>query len=110
MKYSNFIVLFWRHQYLVSRLEKEISCCPQIIPLGRGRNVKNLKKSFSLKLGFSQELFAEELSWTRSVVGSYEEGRSEPSIERLIRLSHYFNIPIDDLNSSDIGNYLCDCF
>ena len=52
--------------------------------------------------GFSQEQFAEELGWTRSVVGSYEEGRSEPSIERLIDLSDYFNIPIDILVKNDL--------
>ena len=49
------------------------------------------------------------------MVGSYEEGRSEPSIEKLIDLSKYFNIPIDtlikvdlrkskDLSFIDIGN------
>jgi len=52
--------------------------------------------------GFSQEHFAEELGWTRSVIGSYEEGRSEPSIERLISLSSYFNIPIDILVKNDL--------
>ncbi|MBT8257360.1 MAG: LexA family transcriptional regulator [Bacteroidia bacterium] len=61
-------------------------------------NIKHLR---SLK-GFSQEQFAEELGWTRSVVGSYEEGRSEPSIERLIDLSDYFNIPIDILVKNDL--------
>ncbi|MBT8254359.1 MAG: helix-turn-helix domain-containing protein, partial [Bacteroidia bacterium] len=36
------------------------------------------------------------------VVGSYEEGRSEPSIDRLIDLSNYFNIPIDILVRNDL--------
>ena len=61
-------------------------------------NIRHLR---SLK-GFSQEQFAEELGWTRSVVGSYEEGRSEPSIDRLIDLSDYFNIPIDILVKNDL--------
>ena len=61
-------------------------------------NIKHLR---ALK-GFSQELFAEELGWTRSVVGSYEEGRSEPSIDRLIDLSNYFDIPIDILVKNDL--------
>ena len=56
------------------------------------RNIKNL----------SQELFAEELDWTRSIVSSYEEGRSDPPIERLIDLSNYFNIPIDILIKNDL--------
>jgi transcriptional regulator with XRE-family HTH domain len=61
-------------------------------------NIKHLR---ALK-GSSQEQFAEELSWTRSMVGSYEEGRSEPPIDRLIELSNYFNIPIDILVKNDL--------
>ena len=61
-------------------------------------NIKHLR---ALKQ-FSQERFAEELSWTRSMVGSYEEGRSEPPIDRLIELSNYFNIPIDILVKNDL--------
>jgi len=51
---------------------------------------------------FSQERFADELNWTRSMVGSYEEGRSEPPIDRLIEFSNYFNIPIDILVKNDL--------
>jgi len=61
-------------------------------------NIKHLR---SLKK-LSQERFADDLGWTRSVVGSYEEGRSEPPIERLIDLSNYFNIPIDILVRKDL--------
>ena len=61
-------------------------------------NIKHLR---TLKK-FSQERFADELGWSRSIVGSYEEGRSEPPIERLIDLSNYFNIPIDILVRNDL--------
>lgn len=61
-------------------------------------NIKHLR---GLKK-FSQERFAEELKWTRSMVGSYEEGRSEPPIHRLIELSNYFDIPIDILVKNDL--------
>ena len=61
-------------------------------------NIKHLR---SLKK-LSQARFADDLGWTRSVVGSYEEGRSEPPIERLIDLSNYFNIPIDILVRKDL--------
>ncbi len=61
-------------------------------------NIRHLRSS----KGFSQEFFAEELQWTRSIVGSYEEGRSEPSIDRLIVLSNYFDIPIDILVKNDL--------
>jgi len=61
-------------------------------------NIKHLR----LHKKFSQEHFADELKWTRSMVGSYEEGRSEPPIDRLIDLSNYFNIPIDILVKNDL--------
>lgn len=61
-------------------------------------NIKHLR---ALKQ-FSQERFADELKWTRSMVGSYEEGRSEPPIDRLIEFSNYFNIPIDILVKNDL--------
>ena len=61
-------------------------------------NIKHLRTLKKL----SQERFADELNWTRSIVGSYEEGRSEPPIERLIDLSNYFNIPIDILVKNDL--------
>lgn len=61
-------------------------------------NIRHLR---SLK-ALSQERFADELGWSRSMVGSYEEGRSEPPIERLVELSEYFNIPIDILVKNDL--------
>lgn len=61
-------------------------------------NIRHLRTS----KGYSQEQFAEELRWTRSIVGSYEEGRSEPPIDRLIALSNYFDIPIDILIKNDL--------
>lgn len=61
-------------------------------------NIRHLR---SLKQ-LSQERFADELQWSRSMVGSYEEGRSEPPIQRLIDLSNYFNIPIDILVRKDL--------
>lgn len=61
-------------------------------------NIKHLR---SLKK-MSQERFADELGWSRSMVGSYEEGRSEPPIDRLIDLSNFFHIPIDILVKNDL--------
>jgi|31_taG_2_1085359.scaffolds.fasta_scaffold00073_5 transcriptional regulator with XRE-family HTH domain len=62
---------------------------------GNIRHLRMLKK-------LSQERFADDLGWSRSMVGSYEEGRSEPPIDRLIDLSNYFNIPIDILVRNDL--------
>lgn len=52
--------------------------------------------------GFTQEYFAEELKWSRSMVMSFESGRTEPSIDRLIELSKYTKIPIDTLIKTDL--------
>jgi len=61
----------------------------------------NIRHYRTLK-GFSQEYFAEELEWTRSMVTSYESKRTEPSILQLIQLSKYTNIPIDILVQKDL--------
>uniref|UniRef100_UPI0040475135 XRE family transcriptional regulator n=1 Tax=Mariniflexile sp. TaxID=1979402 RepID=UPI0040475135 len=57
--------------------------------------IRELKK-------MSQEQFAEELTWTKSNVGSYEEGRASPSIEKLIQVSDYTKIPVDILVRNDL--------
>ena len=74
-------------------------------------NIRHLRE---LKT-FSQEFFAEELKWSRAMIASFESGRTEPSIDKLIDLSKYIKIPIDtlikvdlrktkDLSFIDIGN------
>ncbi|MBP0904892.1 XRE family transcriptional regulator [Mariniflexile gromovii] len=62
---------------------------------------KNIKHLRNLK-NVSQEALAVELKATRSRIGSYEEGRSSPTIEFLINLSDYFKIPIDILLRKDL--------
>ncbi|WP_159022990.1 XRE family transcriptional regulator [Formosa sp. L2A11] len=60
------------------------------------RHLRTLKK-------LSQEALAKDLSITRSRIGSYEEGRSEPSIEMLIAFSNYFKLPVDILIRTDLS-------
>ena len=62
------------------------------------RNLRHLRK---LK-GLTQEQFADDLNISRSRIGSYEEGRSEPSIETLVIISSYFNLPIDVLVKNNL--------
>jgi transcriptional regulator with XRE-family HTH domain len=62
------------------------------------KNIKHLRK---LK-GLSQEALSEELKVTRSRIGSYEESRSSPTNEMLIKLSDYFKLPIDILLRKDL--------
>ena len=63
-----------------------------------GSNIKKIRKLKKL----SQADFAQLFNLARPSVGAYEEGRSEPSIERLIVLSNYFDIPIDILVKNDL--------
>ncbi|MBP1841413.1 XRE family transcriptional regulator [Formosa algae] len=60
------------------------------------RHLRTLKK-------LSQEALAKDLKITRSRIGSYEEARSEPSIDMLIAFSDYFKLPIDILLRTDLS-------
>ncbi|MEH6658359.1 helix-turn-helix domain-containing protein [Leeuwenhoekiella marinoflava] len=57
---------------------------------------KNIRKIRSVKT-LSQQAFAELFNLKRGTLGAYEEGRSEPKIETIIKIANYFSIPIDDL-------------
>ncbi len=61
-------------------------------------NLKVLRES----KGLSQETLASALVITRPRLGAYEEGRNEPPIEILVRLSDYFHISIDALLRADL--------
>ncbi|MFC0604283.1 XRE family transcriptional regulator [Winogradskyella pulchriflava] len=62
---------------------------------------KNIRHLRGLK-GLTQETLAENLNVPRSRIGSYEEGRSAPTLEFLIQLSDYFSLPIDILLRNDL--------
>lgn len=62
------------------------------------KNIRHLRKLKDL----TQEQFADEIEVTRSRIGSYEEGRSEPSIATLISIATYFKLPVDVLIKSDL--------
>lgn len=61
----------------------------------------NFKYLRTLK-GFSQEQMADELNITRSRVGSYEEARSEPPLDLLVKISDYYKLPIDALVKNNL--------
>src|SRR5690348_6176433 len=68
------------------------------------RHLRQLRK-------WSQEQLAEQLNSSRSRIGSYEEGRSEPPIDMLIGLSALFHVAIDalvkcDLTTVDTGSLM----
>lgn len=50
----------------------------------------------------TQQELADKLKITKSRLGAYEESRSEPSGEMLVRFSNYFHISIDALLRGDL--------
>jgi transcriptional regulator with XRE-family HTH domain len=62
---------------------------------------KNIKKIRTVK-GLSQAAFAELFGLKRATLGAYEEHRSEPKIETIIKIANYFSIKIDTLLTNDI--------
>lgn len=49
------------------------------------------------KRGLNQQRVAMDLNITREALSHYENGRRDPSLSMLIRLSEYFNVSIDYL-------------
>ena len=62
---------------------------------------KNIKKIRGVKR-LSQQAFAEIFNLKRATLGAYEEGRSEPKIDTIIKIANYFSIPIDQLLTSEL--------
>jgi transcriptional regulator with XRE-family HTH domain len=62
---------------------------------------KNIKKIRAIK-GLSQQAFAELFSLKRATLGAYEEGRSEPKIDTIIKVANYFSISIDDFLTKEV--------
>ncbi|KAA1247465.1 helix-turn-helix domain-containing protein [Aquimarina sp. RZ0] len=62
---------------------------------------KNIKKIRSVK-SLSQQAFAELFELKRGTLGAYEEGRSEPKIDTIIKIANYFSIQIDALLTSEL--------
>lgn len=63
-------------------------------------NIKFLRKKF----GYTQETFAEAVGIKRSLVGAYEEGRADPRLNNLLKMSEIFNVSVDKLISRDVNN------
>jgi transcriptional regulator with XRE-family HTH domain len=56
----------------------------------------------------SQQKVADDISITRGRYATYEDGRSEPPIELLIKLSNHYKVSIDLLVSVDLKKYPLD--
>lgn len=57
------------------------------------KNLKKIRKVHSL----SQQDFAELFDLKRATLGAYEENRSNPKIDTVIKIAHHFSIKIEDL-------------
>jgi transcriptional regulator with XRE-family HTH domain len=64
-------------------------------------NIKHLRK----QMGYTQEQFAEMIEIKRSLLGAYEEGRADPRLNNLIKMSEVFNFPVDDLIKRDLTQF-----
>ncbi len=63
-----------------------------------GKNIRKIRSVRSL----SQQSFAELFDLKRGTLGAYEEGRSEPKIETIIKIANHFSIPIGDLLTKEL--------
>jgi len=64
-----------------------------------GKNIRKIRMSKKM----TQTEFADLFDLKRTVVGSYEEGRAEPKIETLIKISDYFNLSLDQLLRKELS-------
>lgn len=62
---------------------------------------KNIRKLRQLK-SYSQQEIADIVGVKRGALGAYEEGRSEPKINTIIKTANYFSIPIEELLTKEL--------
>ncbi len=62
---------------------------------------KNIRKLRQLK-SYSQQEIAEIIGVKRGALGAYEEGRSEPKINTILKTANYFSIPLEELLSKEL--------
>jgi transcriptional regulator with XRE-family HTH domain len=65
-----------------------------------GKNLRHIRKQLSK----TQSEIASLLKKGQTTIGNWENGISEPSLEELVILSNYFDIPLDVLVKVDLGS------
>ncbi|MGF2941159.1 helix-turn-helix domain-containing protein [Enterococcus xiangfangensis] len=58
-------------------------------------------KARRMELNLTQESVAEALGITRQTISNWENGRSYPDIERMVRLSDIYSLSLDELLKGD---------
>jgi transcriptional regulator with XRE-family HTH domain len=64
-------------------------------------NIKYLRKNSHL----TQEQLAEKIGIKRSLLGAYEEGRADPRLNNLLKISEVFKVTVDTLISEDVSEF-----
>ena len=64
-----------------------------------GSNLRWLRK----EKGLTQDRLAGKIGVKRSLVGAYEEGRTEPKLRTILSICHYFGINMDALVNTDLS-------
>lgn len=64
-------------------------------------NIKYLRKQNHL----TQEQLAERIGIKRSLLGAYEEGRADPRLNNLLKISDIFKVSVDSLISEDVSEF-----
>lgn len=64
-----------------------------------GNNLRKLREEKNL----SQKDIAEHFKVTNTAVHSWETGRTEPSIDKIVELAKFFNVSVDHLLGFDIS-------
>ena len=62
------------------------------------QNIKFLRN----KMGYTQEQLSDKIGIKRSLLGAYEEGRADPRLANLLKMSEVFSIPVDHIISRDL--------
>lgn len=63
-----------------------------------GKNLKKIRSVHSL----SQQVFADIFELKRGTLGAYEEGRSNPKLETVIKIANHFSIGIEELLTGEL--------
>ena len=61
-----------------------------------GINIQKIR----VEKGYSQELVAEKIGVSRQAISKWENDISRPSTDNLIKLSNFFDIPINELTAT----------
>ena len=65
-------------------------------------NIRFLRK----KKGWTQEKFSKKIGIKRSLVGAYEEGRSDPRLNNLLKMCEVFQISLDNILKNDVSKLM----